>query len=188
MQKRKIGIIVGSESDFTQCVEAVHYLMNAEKNGLIEVITPDPDKKFIVASVHRHKPYLFSEVIPFLIREKVDAVICGAGWAAHLIGMVDSDLRYDQRNDHITVIGVAFVDEKEPRHTLAAVLSIGDVPGTQAVFEEKTHVGSMGMLLACKIAVEGRLPEITLPDPTKKPHGTYSWEDVLRIATEKSKK
>lgn len=184
-QPRKLAIIIGSKSDFAQCTKGVRYLMKAEENGLIQIITPHPDHKIIVASVHRHKKYLFTEIIPFLIKEKVDAIICGAGWAAHLIGMIDSHLRFDERNDTITVIGVAFSDEKIQRHTDAAVLSISEVPGTQVIFDDIVHVGARGMLYACEFAVEGDFPKITLPDLDKSPHGTFTFEEVLHTMKKK---
>jgi len=179
---RKVAIIVGSTSDFTQCTEAVTILANAEQTGKIKVITPAPNDKFIVASIHRHKDYLLNTVLPLLIERGVTAIICGAGWAAHLPGMVDSHLRYDLGNDTISVIGVAFDDANYNRHTDAAILSISEVPGTQVIFDEKTHVGANGMIHAVDIAINSKLPPITLPDLSKKPHGTFTFSNVLHIA------
>lgn len=181
---RKIAIIVGSTSDFRQCMTAVPILKAAEKIGKIEVIAPILDDKIIVASIHRHKSYLLSEVIPYLISQGVTAIICGAGWAAHLPGMVDSHLRYDLRNDTVSVIGVAFDDTNNPMHTIAAMLSISDVPGTHVIFDGN-HVGTNGMCHACDIVIRGELPPITLPDPNKKPSGTFTWEEMLDMATVK---
>jgi len=183
---RKIAIIIGSTSDFTQCMGAVTILEEAEHAKAVEIITPAFSDKFIVASIHRHKRYLlYDTILPSLIQQDVTAIVCGAGWAAHLPGMVDSHLRYDLRNDTISIIGVAFDDVSNDRHTNAAILSIDDVPDTQVIFDEKTHTGANGMTHACNIAISGNLPKITLPDPSKKPHGTFTFAEVRRIAHSK---
>ena len=182
---RKIAIIVGSTSDFVQCETAVPILKAAENIGKIEVVTPASiDTKIIVASIHRHKQYLLHGVLPDLIELGVTAIICGAGWAAHLPGMVDSHLRYDLKNDTISIIGVAFDNVHNPMHTIAAMLSISDVPGTQVIFDGR-HIGSNGMCHACNIAISGHLPPITLPDHTKKPSGIFTWEAMSKIITAK---
>lgn len=176
---RRIAIILGSTSDFAQCRKAIPILKNAENTGKIELITPKKEDKIIVASIHRHKNYLLHKVLPYLIEQGVTVIICGAGWAAHLPGMVDSHLRYDLRNNTVSVIGVAFEDVNQPIHTIAAMLSITDVPSTNVIFDGN-HVGSDGMCYACKIAINEKLPPITLPNPVKKPHGTFGWTDLDR--------
>ena len=188
LKRRKIALVVGSDSDFTQCIDAAKYLEKLEKNDLIKIISPEDSGKVIVASIHRHKKYWLDELLPFLIKEEVNVIVCGAGWAAHLPGMIDSHLRYDLRDDKIVIVGVAFADNTNIQHTNAAILSISDVPGTQVIFNKREHVGPEGMLKACQLAAEGELPKIVLPDPTKKPYGTYSWEEVFQIARKKTKK
>lgn len=57
------------------------------------------------------------------------------------------------------------------------MLSIFDVPDTYVIFDGN-HIGSSGMCHACELAIRGNLPHITLPDPDKKPHGTFNWEAI----------
>ncbi len=91
-----------------------------------------------------------------------DVLIAGAGMANHLTGTADAYLRHYLRNDRIKVIGVAFRG-KTDEDTMAAILSIEKVPCTQVIFNRE-FVGSEGFLKACKLAVEGDIPEIKIPE------------------------
>jgi hypothetical protein len=76
---------------------------------------------------------------------------------------VDAYLRYSLHNDHVVVIGVAFEDEDNSEHTLAACLGITEVPGRQTIFQNFT--GKTGFTAACEVAVSGELPAIKVPEP-----------------------
>jgi phosphoribosylcarboxyaminoimidazole (NCAIR) mutase len=152
---RKIAIILGSESDLSQCDKGFKLLSNSET----EVVG------VYIRSQHRNTPSL-QQVLAELSQMKIDAIIAGAGWANHLTGCCDAYLRYTLRDDKIVVIGVAFADEKNLRHTQAAVLSMTEVPGTQVVYKDsdKVFVGRDGFFRACKMAIN-ELPKIKLPEP-----------------------
>ncbi len=64
------------------------------------------------------------------------------------------------------MIGVAF-EGKTEEDTLAAILSIKKVPGTQVVYKDHQgdFIGEDGFRRACHFAVNGKLPEIKLPTP-----------------------
>lgn len=164
---RKIAVMIGSESDLDQCESGLNYLKRMERRGKIKVT------QIYIASVHRNLGTVM-ENIAQLIEDEVDAVIVGAGWANHLTGITDAHLRYQLRNDHIVVMGVAFEDSANDRHTQAAILSITEVPKTQVVFNG--FVGSEGFSAACKFTAESDLPKIKLPEPIA------SWRVSLQAA------
>lgn len=151
MKKRKIVIILGSESDLPQCLKGLLWLK--EQKAVLEIV--------YIRSQHRH-----TEQLQWLLKSlnqaedenTVDVIIAGAGWAAVLPGCIDAFLRYRLRNTSIRVIGVAFWAGLIK--TLAAILSITQVPGTQMRYSG--WWGSYGFLRACKMAVEGPLWNIEL--------------------------
>jgi phosphoribosylcarboxyaminoimidazole (NCAIR) mutase len=154
---RSIGIMIGSDSDLSQCYEGLNYLKEAEQRGIVEVVT------IITNSIHRNTEETLKNVL--IYSAKVDVWIVGAGWANHLTGMVDSYLRYSMKNDRVRVIGVAF-DSGDEEKNLAAFLSIEHVPGIQADFDRQSCFGSNGFLFACRFAAEGVfLDKIVLKDP-----------------------
>ena len=154
---RRIGIIIGSESDLPQCKSGLVFL--AETSN-VEVPFVD------VASIHRNTKVVLGkleqlhEAPPW---QSVDALIVGAGWANHLSGMVDAYLRYELGNASITVYAVAFEDAKDNMHTQAARMSIIHVPGTKMIFRD--YVGAIGFLRACQDAAKDALASIKLPKP-----------------------
>ena len=202
MSMRRIAVIVGSDSDLSQCFKGLEVLAAAEAAGQIEVTGVH------TMSVHRNMKELF----PYL-RERhnlgnLDVIIAAAGWAAHLPGMIDARLRYHHRNDKIVVIGVAMEDPRNNVHTLAAQLAISEVPGTQVVYSVPMTrrffwfmsqrylknivlefmfrfpgpnpgdlVGSAGFIQACLFAVNGVLPTVSLPKP--KPTAKRTLEEAL---------
>lgn len=164
--KRRIGIIVGSDSDLPQCRLGLLFLKRAVDDGEVEILGG-----VRTMSVHRNLP----EVLRYLEHgnkfNDVDVIIAGAGWAAHLPGIIDAYLGYALGNRRITIIGVAFEDVKEPIHTEAATLSISEVPGTRVIYrdEEEQFIGYEGFLRACQYAVSGEIPDLKtmIPRPTQ---------------------
>ncbi len=159
---RRIAVIVGSKSDLKQCLDGLQLLATAKKHGEIELID------IRASSIHR----VTRETLAHLeslskMKPPIDVLLTAAGWANHLTGICDSYLRYSLNDTHIIVVGVAFEDPSNNKHTLAAKLSITEVPGTQVVSGDgiRTFVGSEGFLRACRFAIKGQLPEVKLPKP-----------------------
>ncbi len=152
---RKIAVIVGSLSDLSQCQAG---LMLLKKSG-IEVLG------VYVRSQHRNT--LDTQNLLGKIYTQVDAAIIGAGWANHLTGCCDAFLRYTFKTPLMPIIGVAFEDPQNDKHTQAAILSITEVPGTQVIYrdEQGEFIGPQGFLRACKFAIFGDLPEMKIPSP-----------------------
>jgi hypothetical protein len=139
-------------------------------------------------SIHRN-----TEILLFKLRQElapvVDVLITGAGWANHLTGTCDAYLRYTLRNDHVVVVGVAFEDANEDQHTVAAMLSIKAVPGTQVVYRDeqgKQFVGYQGFADACRFAASGQLPVIKLPE-AKSPL-VRTLEEAIKFSQESQNK
>lgn len=176
-KKRRIAVMIGSKSDLPQCFDGLQVLKQAEESDLAYDIT------VVVASIHRNT----LDVHDYLRRfsdEGYDALIIGAGWANHLTGCSDAFLRYTLGDMKVVVIGVAFEDKKNLRHTETAVLSITEVPGTQVEFSG--HTGSDGFLAACVFALDGELPEIRQPEG--KPTVEMTLIEAIALADEKGGK
>jgi len=176
---RRIAIMIGSDSDLPQCRKGLEFLARMVSEGKTEVV------EVITASIHRNTEFVLEKLRSLV--GKIDVLIAGASWANHLTGTVDAFLRNTLGDDKIVVIGVAFEDEKDDIHTLAARLSITEVPGTQVVFhapDGRTFSGKNAFLLACRFAVEGELPVITLKKP--KPPIIRTLEEALKAARGKS--
>ena len=157
---KRIGIIIGSESDLTQCERGLNYLMPCTS---IEVLFVN------VTSVHRNTMKLFADlerISGASANTKIDALIVGAGWANHLSGTSDAFLRNHLRDTSILVYAVAFEDPNNAVHTQAAILSITQVPGTKVIFRD--YVGSEGFYRACYDAVNDESVQIELA-PVKNP-------------------
>lgn len=174
---RKIAIIVGSKSDLTQCrggLKRIKEYMDSNP-GEIELAG------VYVRSQHRNTLDT-QELLRELETMKVDVVIIGAGWANHLTGCSDAFYRFTLRNDQIVVIGVAFEDIENDRHTQAAFLSITEVPGTQVIFDDDgfPNIGPLGFERACVFAISEELPKIKLPEP--KPTMDLTLEEALKIS------
>ena len=82
----------------------------------------------------------------------------------------------------MVVIGVAFEDKENDRHTQAAFLSITEVPGTQVIFEDDgfPNIGPLGFERACIFAIDEELPKLKLPEP--KPIMDLALEEALEIS------
>lgn len=180
---RKIGIMIGSESDLPQCIKGLEFLESAVANAQIQFTF------FDVNSIHRHTLLVLDALKAyhegdFGSRNDVNVLIVGAGAANHLTGCVDAFLRHTLRDYRILVYGVAFEDEKNPRNTQAATLSITQVPGTNVIFRD--YVGSEGFYRACKDAVNDDLPPIELP--SSKPHFRWTLQKAIAMAYQKKEK
>ncbi|MFA5133487.1 MAG: AIR carboxylase family protein [Patescibacteria group bacterium] len=149
---RRVGVIIGSDSDLDQCFLGLNFLKEAEKAGAIKA---DP---VITASIHRNT----LDVLDLLGKYNVDVWIIGAGAANHLTGVCEAFLRYAIKNDKTAVIGVAF-ESSDKEKSLAAKLGITQVPDTQTVFNN--FIGENGFFFACEFAVFGKFPRITLKNP-----------------------
>jgi len=152
---RKIAIIVGSASDLKQCLEGLKFLRGDIENAVT----------IYVRSQHRNT--LSLQKLLHGLPDWADVAIVGAGWANHLTGCVDAFLRYEIKTTKLPVIGVAFEDPQNSRHTEAAILSMTEVPGTQVIYrdEKGIFVGPNGFFHACQFAVAGKFPVIKLPPP-----------------------
>lgn len=158
MKKRKIAIIIGSKSDLAQCYSGLEILDKCDQE--VEVVG------VYIRSQHRNTLDA-QKLLEKLTEMEIDVAIIGAGWANHLTGCCDAFLRYTLRNDKLVVIGVAFEDKDNDKHTKAAVLSMTEVPGTKVVFDDNdlAFVGASGFARACLLAATKELPKIKLPSP-----------------------
>jgi len=141
---KRIGVMIGSDSDLPQCLMGLKYIEEAQKKGMCEVLI------IITNSIHRNTEEVLENLR--LYSHQLDAWIIGAGWANHLTGTCDAYLRYTLKNTNTRVFGAAFKD-KSSRHNMAAALSITCVPGTQVIYNEH-YVGQTSFCDACIQAVE----------------------------------
>jgi phosphoribosylcarboxyaminoimidazole (NCAIR) mutase len=160
-EKRRIAVVVGSDSDLPQCAAGLEALLTFEERSEIEIVA------VFTMSIHRNMAAVLRHLKQWHEQKTVNVIIAGAGWAAHLPGMIDAYLRYELKDTHTVVFGVALEDDENERHTLAAQLSISEVPGTQLVFDdhEGQFVGEYGFRRACIQAAEGGLPTPTVSKP-----------------------
>lgn len=161
----------------SQCQNGLEFLKKHQNDhpGEIEIVG------VYVRSQHRNTLDT-QELLRELTAMEVDVAIIGAGWANHLTGCCDAFLRYTLKNDRLVVIGVAFEDKENERHTSAAFLSITEVPGTQVIFEDDDfpNIGPLGFSRACVCAVDNELPKLKLPEP--KPTMDLTLEEALKIS------
>jgi len=157
--RRRIGIITGSDSDLKQCEPGLDYFLKHFE--LAEITGVD------TSSQHRHPKntrYILTEYCRLhLSGTKIDALIIGAGKAAHLPCCSESFLR-NELGCKIPVIAVAFAGKTE-KETTAAILSIEEVPGTKVIFQDETgikFVGADGFYRACVYAATGPLLEVEI--------------------------
>ncbi len=173
---RRIAVMVGSNNDLKwQCGLGLDYLKRMvvkDQAEIVDVATVETEVPAVItASIHRNTRYVLDRLETY--NNALDVLITGAGWANHLSGTVDAYLRNWLENSRTVVLGVAFEDltsedaDTRARHLLAAKLSISEVPGTQVVWQDKQvqFVGADGFYRACRFAVTGELPIITIPNP-----------------------
>ena len=171
--KEKIAIILGSKSDLKQCILGLKHLKRH----------PEFEVEIYIRSQHRNTLSL-QKLLVELSEQGVKTIIAGAGWANHLTGCTDAFLRYELKNDFTRVIGVAFEDKNNEKHTQAAILSITEVPGTQVIFQDGDvfFIGTMGFFHACELATSKKdnLPAIKIPEP--KPAENLSLDEAMELA------
>jgi len=157
----RIALLFGSSSDIQQCLDGLTVLNEAVGAGKVELVD------IRASSIHRTTRQTLAH-IGRLSRAspKIDVLITAAGWANHLTGISDAYLR-SLGDTHILVVGVALEDATNPRHSMAARLSITEVPGTQVVYKDAHGdlVGADGFRRACEFAINGEFPEISIPKP-----------------------
>lgn len=178
--ERKVAVMVGSLSDLKQCLAGLATLRDASDHGTIELL----GNMILVSSIHRATEVTLQQIRTYHeLEQPPDVLIAGAGWANHLTGMCDAYLRYALQDTKIVVVGVAFEDPSNEFHTMAARLSITEVPGNQVVFSDgqSNFIGANGFLRACRFAISGQLPVITLPDP--RPPKALTLDKAIEIAT-----
>jgi phosphoribosylcarboxyaminoimidazole (NCAIR) mutase len=174
---KRIQIILGSSSDLPQCLEGLRHLQWRMSIGDVYI------RGVRINSIHRNTLAALWYITWMWILNwfgRVHILIIGAGMANQLTGTSEAFLRYFLRSDKLTVIGVAFAGKTEEA-TLAAELSITQVPGSQVVFHG--FVGPDGFLEACKYAINVPLPKIKLP--AKKPTANFTFERAIQLAEEK---
>lgn len=152
---------IGSDSDLSQAHAGLKWLHDEVIGGRVTV------PMVVTSSIHRNGDkviYRLNQIAAGF--QPCDVLVMAAGMANHLAGTADAWLRYVLRNTSVKVIGVAF-EGRTQESTLAAQLSISQVPGTQVVYgdDQGPFVGSEGFLRACQFAVNGELPVIGLPMP-----------------------
>ena len=178
---RKIGVMIGSDSDLPQCIKGLELLENAVANAQIQFTY------FDVNSIHRHTLLVLDTLKAYDqqrdFKGGVDVLIIGAGMANHLTGCVDAFLRHTLRNHWIIIYGVAFENEYDSEGTKAAVLSITQVPSTNVIFRD--YVGSEGFFRACNDAIYDDLQPIELP--SSKPYFRWSLQKAISMAYKKKK-
>ncbi|MCU0680591.1 MAG: AIR carboxylase family protein [Planctomycetes bacterium] len=182
-EKLKVAIIIGSETDLIGSEINESQLLEG-----LEALAAASDKVLVIGvyaySQHRNTEPL-QDLIKRLIKEGVEVIITGAGWANHLSGCTDALIRYTIRDAHVIVLGVAFEDKSEgsgKRHTEAAILSMTEVPGTKLIYqdEEGVFVGPAGFLRACQCAIKAVFPIVELPK--LKPEKKWTLEEAIKVA------
>lgn len=179
MKKRRIAVILGSDSDLTQCEKGLALLKTARAKGQIILA----HGKIEVKSIHRN-----TEEVLALLRQYdrskryPDVIITGAGWANHLSGVVAAYLRNHLKNTKISVIGVSFSDPKNARHTTAAKLSVSEVPGNILIYDDGKgqFCGKRAFERAVRFAMCAELPKIELPKP--RASRSLSLDEALKSA------
>ncbi|MCX6744697.1 MAG: AIR carboxylase family protein [Candidatus Parcubacteria bacterium] len=139
-----VAVVIGSESDLWQCEFGLLELDKHQRFGRGEI-------DYNVISCHRNP----NELRNFAEQENPDVVVAGAGMAAALPGIIKS--LFASFGKAIPVIGVAFdSNPPNPRATLAAQLSIEELPGKPVILQPdgKAFTGKDGFNAACKLAIE----------------------------------
>ncbi len=177
----RILVIIGSDSDLPQCEKGLEILKKAVEREQVQVVG------VFTGSIHRNT----DEVLEWLhdaasVTPVIDCIITAAGWANHLTGTCDAYLRHTLKNNSIIVYGVAIEDPKNTDHTLAAMLSISEVPGTQVVYKDSggaQFIGSKGFVAACALAIKNKEAVIKLSEP--KPIQLRSLDSALEVIESK---
>ncbi len=135
--RRKIHVVVGSESDLPQIVRGVDSMRVVADVGVSAI------------SCHRNPDELRRFVRDELTT--TDVVIAGAGKAAALPGIIKSYLC--ELGSHVPVIGVA-LDSENRKDNDAAIYSIECLPGQPVELDAdgNAYFGPIGFMKACSAA------------------------------------
>jgi hypothetical protein len=171
----------GSDNDFIgQGYAGIAFLVDEDRAGRIQFLGVET---MSVHGVHDEWREFLGERHRL---QDVDIIVAGAGMAAHLPGMIDAVLGHALKNQLIHVVGVAFEDRKDPKNTLAAELSISQVPDKRLIcFDDQGQfTGPNGFLRASQFAAWGDFPALGLPKPRQRK--TRSGPEALAFILEES--
>lgn len=131
-KRRRIAIMIGSDSDLKQFENALNFLALMVKNHepFVKVL------RVYTNSIHRNTLITLWRLF-WLWLTCVDVIIVAAGWANHLSGVCEAFVRYVLKSRNIMIVPMA-CDAKNDRKNRAAILSISEVPKHQMeVFPQK---------------------------------------------------
>lgn len=131
METPQVGIVMGSDSDFSIMEEAANIL---KQFGVPHEV--------LVASAHR-SPSRTRSYVKKAEKQGVKVLIAGAGGAAHLAGMLAAE-------SHLPIIGVPI--NSSPLNGLDALLSTAQMPGGVPV--ASMGIGKSGARNAGLLAVQ----------------------------------
>lgn len=172
--KRRVVVVCGSHSDFSQISSGLAILRMAEAREEVEVVDT---VKVEVCSAHRN-PVQLRELLGKIAYLKVDVVVMCAGKLAALFGECDAISRNELHNAHTRFIAVPLRGNTEEA-CKAAYLSAKEVPNSQFIFKEEFWENPE---TAFSYAVHGKLPEVVLQE--QKPPQSLS----LKVAYHKGRR
>lgn len=138
--KRKVLVIVGSESDLPQTSDGLNCLTDRVLDG----------SSVSIISCHRH-----GETLRNFLKDNLDAdvVVAGAGMAAALPGVVKAEL-CSLGSSYIPVIGVAFKGKTtgDDQNAIGSIEGLPDQP-VELDPSGRAYFGAEGFSRACRAAV-----------------------------------
>jgi phosphoribosylcarboxyaminoimidazole (NCAIR) mutase len=169
-KKRRVAVVFGSKSDLLYGEAGLNFLNN--NRDLCEVVSVS------FRSPLRHRSWLR---MMNKLADSCDVIIMGAGWANHPAVLADAFLRRRKQNTTIPVVGVAFEDVENQRHSVASEFSLTEASiDIQVVYQDssgKFFSGSEGFYRACVFGVLGDFSVIKIPEP--KFEGDFSLEEIM---------
>lgn len=169
---RKILILCGSDSDFSQISSGLAVLRMAEARGEAEVMGVE------VCSAHRNSEHL-RKLLEEVARQQIDVVVMCAGKLAALFGDCDAISRNEYENNHAHFIAVPLGGKTEDASE-AAHLSAKEVPNSQFIFKED-FFGNPEK--AFEYAINGELPQIILEK--QKPPKSFGLNNTYHLGRRK---
>lgn len=170
--KRKIAVLCGSTSDFSQISSGLAVLRMAEARDEAEVSMVE------VCSAHRN-PGQLRELLKEINKLQVDAVVMCAGKLAALFGECDAVSRNELLNFHTRFIAVPLRGKTEDA-CKAAYLSAKEVPNSQFIFREEFYENPE---TAFSYAISGELPEIVVGE--EKPPRSFNIKVAYHMSRRK---
>lgn len=147
---RRVVVIAGSKNDLIKKGRAaIKYLIDKRDKGAVEIVG------IHVSSCHRQPKSTRELVKKYHEKCNIDFILAIAGKAADLPGFIDAYLRNELYDYRIGVIGVG-LPGATLRDTLAAELSITDIPGNQVIY------AGQSILEGCVMACDYPVPEIKI--------------------------